>query len=117
MAGEKRIKLLPPTQREKFRYIAFKIEGQREPISYEEFSSAFSKEFEKLFGRIEMGRANPVCLRERFNPEAGTGIIRVERSGADKVRAVFAASTIRNAQVRSLKVSGSIRKAKMATEE
>ena len=103
--------------REKFRYITFKIEGWDGSSSFEEFSSAFSREFERLFGSITLGVANPVMLRENFNPENGTGIIRVERSHTDRVRAVFAASRFGNAYIRSLRVSGSIRKAKMAMEE
>jgi ribonuclease P/MRP protein subunit POP5 len=111
MVKTQKIKALPPSMREKTRYLAFEIQG-KEKVSFEEFSSAFKSEFESLFGKITAARANPLNMRDRFDFDSQRGIIRMERDYVDNARAALAMITEKGMACRSIIVSGSIRKAK-----
>ena len=111
MVKTQKIKALPPSMREKTRYLAFEIQG-KEKVSFEEFSSAYKSEFESLFGKIAAAKANPLNMRDRFDFDNQRGIIRIERDYVDSARAALAMITGNGITARSLTVSGSIRKAK-----
>ena len=112
MVKSQKIKALPPSMREKTRYLAFEIRG-KEKLSFEEFSSAFKSGFESLFGKIAAARANPLCMTDRFDFDSQSGIIRIERNYVDSARASLAMITEKGISARSVTVSGSIRKAKV----
>jgi len=128
-AAHSRVKLLMPSMREKSRYVAFEIITQNNrKIGFSEFSRSFSQRFMELAGEIEYAKANPYLMPDNFDEQLQRGIIRIERSYVELLKAALC--TMKSIQtngssvpygnniiVKSIITSGSIRKAKERIKE
>jgi ribonuclease P/MRP protein subunit POP5 len=105
-------KYLPPTLRDKNRYIAFEIIGER-PFKKEEVKRKIWEASLEFLGVLGSARAKPWFIS--FDEKSQRGIVRVERTHVEELR--LALTLIRDingskALFRTLGVSGTIKRLK-----
>lgn len=110
---KERPKTLPPTLRDKHRYIAFQVIGER-PFKKDEIKRAVWDASLSTLGVLGSARAKPWFIK--FDEKSQTGILRVDRKHVEELR--FALTLVTeingsNALFRSLGVSGTIKRLKM----
>ncbi len=110
---KERPKTLPPTMRDKHRYIAFQVIGER-PFKKEEVRKAVWDTCLSALGTLGSARAKPWLIK--FDEKSQTGIIRVDRKHVEEVQ--FALTLIVEingsyAIFRTFGVSGTIKRLKM----
>ncbi|ASJ10272.1 ribonuclease P protein component 2 [Thermococcus sp. P6] len=109
--GEKP-KYLPPTLRDKHRYIAFQVIGER-PFSGDEIKKAIWDASLLALGFLGSARAKPWFIK--FDKKSQTGIVRVDRRHVEELRFALTMVTEINgsrAIFRTLGVSGTIKRLK-----
>ena len=105
-------KYLPPTLRDKHRYIAFQLIGER-PFRGDEVREAIWKASLSTLGVLGSAKAKPWFIK--FNERSQTGIVRVDRKHVEELRLALTLVTEINgskAIFRTLGVSGTIKRLK-----
>jgi ribonuclease P/MRP protein subunit POP5 len=105
-------KYLPPTLRDKHRYIAFQVTGER-PFKKDEIKKAIWEASLSALGFLGSARAKPWFIA--FDEKSQTGIVRVDRKHVEDLRFALALLTEINgsrAIFRTLGVSGTIKRLK-----
>ena len=82
-------KMLPPTLREKKRYLAFEIIGE-EKIGFGDILNAFWHSLLNLIGEVGVSRANIWFVSDSWDSERQRGLIRCETRYVEYVRAALA---------------------------
>ncbi len=73
----KKMKILPPTLREKRRYVAFQVlHEEGEEVSYSDFESAFWNVFLDFYGEFGTSKMALKLLKERWNQKEKVGVVR-----------------------------------------
>ncbi len=83
-----RPKLLPPTLREKERYIVFEIISEK-PIDYDEFKKTVWFTSLSLLGEMTTSECNIKFINDLYNPKTQQGVIRCTHSMVEYVRAAL----------------------------
>ena len=103
------MKPLLPSLREKKRYLVFEV------ISNKEMTSIPDKDIEesmrRLHGDIGLGKAGLIFLRNKWNKMLQRGIIKVNYKYVDQLRAALCSVHKGGAIIRSVGVSGILKKA------
>ena len=103
------MKPLLPSLREKKRYLVFEV------ISKKELTSIPAKEIEEsmriLHGNIGLGSAGLIFLNNKWNKMLQKGIIKVNYKYVDKLRAALCSFHSGDTILRSVGVSGILKKA------
>lgn len=105
-------KYLPPTLRDKHRYIAFQIIGER-PFKKDEIKRAIWDASLSTLGTLGSARTKPWFIK--FDEKSQTGIVRVDRKHVEELRFALTLVTEINgskAIFRTLGVSGTIKRLK-----
>ena len=105
-------KYLPPTLREKHRYIAFQLIGER-PFRKGEVKKTIWEASLSTLGVLGSAKAKPWFIR--FDEKSQTGIVRVDRKHVEELRFALTLVTEINgskAIFRTLGVSGTIKRLK-----
>ncbi|AEH24006.1 ribonuclease P protein component 2 [Pyrococcus yayanosii] len=105
-------KTLPPTLRDKHRYIAFQIIGER-PLKRNDVKRLIWEASLRVLGELGTAEAKPWFID--FDEESQTGIVRCDRNHVERIRFALALITEFNGTrliVRTLGVSGTIRRLK-----
>ena len=105
-------KYLPPTLRDKHRYIAFQLVGER-PFRKEEVKKAVWEASLSTLGVLGSAKAKPWFIK--FDEKSQTGIVRVDRKHVEELRlALTLVTEIDGSRVifRTLGVSGTIKRLK-----
>ncbi len=105
-----RPKTLPPTLRDKKRYIGFQVIGGRK-FTREEVRNALWNSFLTTLGVVGVAKAAPWLLE--FDEETQTGIVRSDRKHVEEVRlAIALTGSVAGEKVifRTLGVSGTIKR-------
>ncbi|MCD6559336.1 ribonuclease P protein component 2 [Palaeococcus sp. (in: euryarchaeotes)] len=108
-----RPKTLPPTLRDKRRYIAFQVVGERKFTS-REIKNALWETSLRVLGELGTAEAKPWFIK--FDEKSQTGILRCDRRYVERVRFALALISRINdshAVVKTLGVSGTIKRLKM----
>lgn len=111
-----KIKPLMPSQREKKRYLVFEVISGQELTSIDEVSDAIIDAGLKYIGTLGMAKAGVIVLRDKWNKGSHRGMLKTSNSQVDKITAALALITMisgKKAIVKSVGVSGSIKKAEM----
>ncbi|WP_461866237.1 ribonuclease P protein component 2 [Thermococcus sp.] len=106
-------KYLPPTLRDKHRYIAFQLIGER-PFKREEVKRAIWDACLSTLGILGSARAKPWLIK--FDEKSQTGIIRVDRKHVEDIRFALTLVTHINGSwviFRTIGVSGTIKRLKI----
>ncbi|WP_456452894.1 ribonuclease P protein component 2 [Thermococcus sp.] len=106
-------KYLPPTLRDKHRYIAFQVIGER-PFKRDEIRRAVWDASLSALGVLGSAKTKPWLIK--FDEKSQTGIIRVDRKHVEELRFALALVTGINgskAIFRTLGVSGTIKRLKI----
>lgn len=110
------MKPLLPTLKEKKRYIVFEVHSDVKH-SYKTVSRAIKKGMQEYLGLLGMSKAGLIMLPKRWNQAKQRGILRVSRQAADHAKAALIVLTKidnKKALIRSVTVSGTIKKAALA---
>ncbi|ASI99955.1 ribonuclease P protein component 2 [Thermococcus celer] len=102
----------PPTLRDKHRYIAFQVIGER-PFRKDEVKRAIWEASLSTLGVLGSARAKPWFIK--FDEKSGTGIVRVDRKHVEEFRLALTLVTDINgsrAIFRTLGVSGTMKRLK-----
>lgn len=106
------MKPLPPSIREKERYLRFRIHAE-EKVEFGELADAVWSAVLGYIGSKGAGNSNHWIISNQFNEDKQEGIIRVERSSVDDFRAALSFINSfgdKNGFLEITKVSGSIKK-------
>lgn len=82
------MKRLPPSIQEETRYLRFKIHAE-ETV---EFSEAVDQLWQTLMnesGTVELSKADAWIIKNRYDEEKSTGVLRVNRDMVDQVRSAL----------------------------
>lgn len=110
---DKKPKTLPPTLRDKQRYIAFQVIGER-IFKSGEVNKAIWETSLRVLGELETAKAKVWLIR--FDERTQTGIVRCDRDYVERVRIALTMLTQINgskAIIRTLGVSGTIKRLRM----
>ena len=103
------MKPLLPSLREKKRYLVFEV------ISEKELTLMPDKEIEesmlKLHGEIGLGKAGLIFLKNKWNKMLQRGIVKVHYKYVDQLKAALCSFNTGDAIIRSIGVSGILKKA------
>ncbi len=105
-------KYLPPTLRDKHRYIAFQVIGER-AFTKDEIKRAIWEASLSTLGVLGSARAKPWFIK--FDERSQTGIVRVDRKHVEELRLALTLATGINgskAIFRTLGTSGTIKRLK-----
>jgi len=103
--AQKQIPRIKPTQKDRWRYVAFKVEGQQ--ASDHEVRQKIENSVRHLLG-AEAYKAKTKLLE--YSPNANFGIVRCSHTHALKVR-----DAVNSAGLKTLHTSGTIRKLREKT--
>lgn len=106
------MKPLPPSIREKQRYLKFSIHAE-ETIEFGEFVDAVWNSALSYMGSKDAGKANHWIIKNKFDEKDQQGVIKVEKSSVDDFRAALTlidSFAGKNGFVEVTEVSGSIKK-------
>ncbi|MEM5834580.1 MAG: Rpp14/Pop5 family protein [Candidatus Aenigmatarchaeota archaeon] len=79
----KKLKILPPTLREKERYIAFQIISE-EPISYSDLENALWESALDFFGEHGISRTGLWLIKNLYNEKEQLGVLRTNSKSVTK---------------------------------
>lgn len=82
----KKLRRLNPSLRERRRYLAFKLLSEKPIRSINSLEKSIKGSYCSLFGKIDYAVANMSILRDKFNLEKQTGIIRMNNKNLDKMK-------------------------------
>jgi ribonuclease P/MRP protein subunit POP5 len=108
------MKPLPPSMREKKRYLKFKVHAE-EPINFGELSDSVWETSLNYLGSKRTGEANHWLIKNQFDKERQKGVIKVEKSCVEDFRtALTLVDKIGDKKgfIEVQQVSGSIKKLK-----
>lgn len=108
---KKNLKILPPTLREKERYISFQVISE-EPIVYEDLEQALLNTLIDFYGEYGFSKLSFWIIKNLYDPEEQFGIIRCNNKSVQQVIAGLGlVSRLGETRVtiKVLKVSGTIR--------
>ncbi|MBI4737995.1 hypothetical protein HY772_00230 [Candidatus Woesearchaeota archaeon] len=108
------MKPLLPAFRERKRYLAFEIISEKPIGDFKVVSNQIWSTMLQFLGELECGKAGIWILADKYNHEKQQGIIRINHTYVDKLRASLAlVQNINNEKViiRSRGVSGILKKA------
>lgn len=114
MPVKKKLKPLLPSLKEKTRYIGFEISSNSNFKGFQPINDAIMQECLLLMGELDLARAGPIVVKNKWKPSENKGIIKVNRKYVDHVKASLALIKQikgKDVVVRSLRVSGMINKA------
>ena len=114
MVKTTKIKPLRPSLREKKRYVAFKVQSESKLSSFDAVSAEIFSSYGRLFGEMGLAQAGIIVLKERWNSERQTGILKVSHKYVNEIKASLALiKQINNVDViaSSLTTSGILDKA------
>ena len=103
-------KILPPTLRDKKRYLAFEIISER-PVTFENVIEAFWSSLLSFLGEVGTSRTNVWFVKDAWDSSRQRGLVRCEHTEVDNVRVALALITgVAGARVvpHSLGVSGTM---------
>jgi len=109
-----RPKTLPPTLRERERYIAYEIISE-EPVDFGEFISSFYQSLFNLVGELGASEVNAWVIRDDWDQERQRGIIKCDHRHVNETRVALALIThVGNTMVivRTLGISGTLKGAR-----
>lgn len=101
--------------RERKRYLAFEIISEQKMLDYSYVSESIYDSLESLVGMLGSAQAGVLVLEELWKSDLQKGIIKVNNRYVDKLKSSLAMIGEINNQkviVRSIKVSGNIKKVK-----
>ena len=114
------MKFLPPSMREKARYMAFKVfpindvnEVNNIHFNFSDVSNSVLPAFKGLFGEFTLGKSNFWFLPRMWSPNENVGVIRIERNYVEHLRtSLLFVDKVNDEKVilKSLLVSGSLKK-------
>ncbi|AMM54698.1 ribonuclease P protein component 2 [Pyrococcus kukulkanii] len=107
-----RPKTLPPTLRDKYRYIAFQVISEQ-PFTKGDIKEMIWSTILRVLGEVGTSMAKPWLIK--FDEKSQTGILRCDRNYVEHVRfslALIVEFKGRKVLVRTLGVSGTIRRLK-----
>jgi len=84
----KNLKILPPTLREKKRYISFKVISE-EPVEYSDLESAVWNVMLDFLGEIGVSKTSFWLMKEKWNKNKQMGIIRCNHKSVQDVLATL----------------------------
>jgi RNase P/RNase MRP subunit POP5 len=108
-----KIKGLLPSLREQNRYVLFEVMSGKQH-EYIDVASAVLQECKSYFGVVGFAKAGPMIIRNKWDSEKQTGILKVDRKYVDWAKAAFIMiKSIKENPVivRSKTVSGILKKA------
>lgn len=111
-----KIKAVLPTLREKKRYLAFEIISESKISDIKAVSTEMLKAIGSFLGSMQAGKAGLKLIQELWSPERQRGIIKVGHKYVEQLKAALALIKDISGQkviVRSVGLSGTIKKAKM----
>lgn len=114
-----KFKRIKPSQKPKRRYIAFEVDTTARP-SAAEVNGAVHDAVKALYGLVGTANLEAYVVKEKWDEQGKRGLLRVNRKYAkDAITALIYVRKIgqSSANVRTLKTSGSIKKAMMAFNE
>ena len=109
----KGLKPLLPSLKEKKRYLVFNLVSKSQIKDFKAISSSIMGSFTRYFGEFGIAEAGLMVLKERWNAEKQTGIIKVNNKWVDQLKASLALiKEINNKKVivKSVGVSGILKK-------
>lgn len=115
-----KIKPVLPTLRERKRYISFKILSEIPISRFSAVEESINNTFLSLFGSIGMADAGIIYPKDSYDASSQTGIIRVSHKSVGRMKSALAfIKEIEHNKVivRSIKVSGILKKAKFQKSE
>lgn len=107
----KKPKILPPSLREKERYIRFKVISE-EPISYVDLENAIWNLFLDFYGELGVSELSLWVIKNLWNEKEQTGVIKCNNKSIQKILAGLAfVSRLGDSRVvfKILKISGTIK--------
>lgn len=107
-------KILPPTLREKERYIVFEVISES-PIEYSELSKAVWFTSASLLGDLGSAESHPRIIKNIYSEKTQRGIIRCRHDRTEQVRAALAMIRKiggKDSIVKVLGITGTIKSAK-----
>lgn len=109
-----KLKALQPTLRERKRFIVFEVNSEKPIAEYQAVSRAVWAAVSDFIGRLGCARAGIWLLADKYDSRTQRGIIRVNNTYVDEVRAALLLVTEvegQQATFRSVGVSGILKKA------
>ncbi len=106
-----KLKILPPTLREKDRYIAFQVISD-EPITYADLEAAIWNQLLDFYGEYGISRTSMWLIKNLYNDREQIGVIRCNNKSVSQVIAGLGLiSRLGDIRIifKILKVSGSIK--------
>ncbi len=107
-------KSLSPTLRERKRYVVFEVISDNSNLDVSSISNEILKSFLAFAGTLNVGKAGPIFLNNKFNHTLKRGIVRIEHNYVDHFKSsLLFVKQIGNDSViiKSVGVSGIIKKA------
>ena len=114
----KKLKPLPPTQRDKRRYLVFRILSKND-FTLKQTSEAINNNLKDFIGTLGVAGAGIRVLSKRWSQKTQTGIIMVNNKYLNELKASLTLITKVNnkaATIKSLGVSGILKKTKRFLE-
>ena len=81
--------ILPPTLRERKRYLAFKVISEQK-LNYNDLSIAIWHAVLNFMGEFGTGEADIWIIKDSYKDDEQTGIVKCDHLAVDKVRAALA---------------------------
>jgi len=111
--NESRPKILPPSMRSKKRYLVFEVISS-DKITYIDFITAASESMFTFLGDIKTSEAKTWFIQNLFNAEKKRGVIKVDHTCVEEVRASLSLVSIigeSKSIIKILGVTGTIKSA------
>ena len=106
---KKKLKPLLPSLREKKRYIAFEVIS-KDKADYSIIEKSILDSAKEYIGTLNLGKAGLMFLKNKYNKEKQTGIIKVNNKYLDHLRVSLALVNNQAMIIRSLGASGILKK-------
>ena len=105
MKNEPRPKTLPPSMRDRGRYIVFEIISEN-PVEYQDFSDSLWNSITNFLGEFETADAQLRVLRNLYDSKSQRGIIKCRHDMIEQVRTSIAMISIIGESRAVVKVEG-----------
>lgn len=102
---------LPPSRREKKRYVAFEVVNPKEGISAEQAFLEIQMQMRSLTGSKGLAQAGLMLLKNKSSLKKRRGLIRVSNRHVDNLRASIALADGSDMVLQSIGTSGMLKKA------
>ena len=102
---------LIPSLRQKKRYLIFEVRSEH-PLSVQDIHEAVDQGLLRFLGELGLSRAGVMFLAERFDPKSQQGVLKVNHTAVDEVKAaLMLIKKIKKEAVilRSVTVSGTLK--------